>query len=276
MIKITTLMDDVSSHQTALQAAHGLSYLVELANFRFIFDCGPDSKTWQNAAQLGSNLDHIDAVVLSHDHFDHAGGYRSLIEKKHCVPVLYTGSGFFYKKYRQEGIKYTDLSGGFGPSFISKHGIEYHEVQSTEKIAEGVELVSGFSRSVPFEKIPDCYVRQTAQGLVPDDFSDEICAVLHSPKGMIVLVGCAHPGIVNMIGTIKDRFQEPVYAIFGGIHLKAAADAQIKQTAAFLKAAGIQIFGFSHCTGTKAEQYLDQDPHIQHCHLAVGDCVFLS
>ena len=80
MIRITALMDNNPSEHKALVAEHGLSFLVESSAFRMLFDCGSGAHPWANAYRLGLDVGHVDAVALSHSHYDHAAGYRDLIE----------------------------------------------------------------------------------------------------------------------------------------------------------------------------------------------------
>ena len=113
-LKITTLMDNLPSENKALVNEHGLSVLIERGSKRFLFDCGQGAHTWANARRLGLNVKRIDAVILSHSHYDHAAGFRDLIESGEGGSMLWTGPRFFEPKYAFDGLKYTDLSCGFG------------------------------------------------------------------------------------------------------------------------------------------------------------------
>ena len=94
MVRVTALMDDHASEHKALTAEHGLSYLVEMPELRLLFDCGASSVPMANAHRLGLSLKELDAVVLSHSHYDHAAGYRDLIEAGLGSRHLYIGPGF--------------------------------------------------------------------------------------------------------------------------------------------------------------------------------------
>ena len=89
MVRITALMDNQPSEHKGLVNAHGLSYLVEREDCRFLFDCGAGDAPWRNAHRLGLPVTGLDAVVLSHSHYDHAAGYRDLLESGAGAPVLY-------------------------------------------------------------------------------------------------------------------------------------------------------------------------------------------
>ena len=276
MIRITALMDNRSSENKMLINEHGLSYLIESTTARLLFDCGGSGHTLDNAHRLGLSLKDLDGVVLSHSHYDHAAGYRDLVEAGLGSTVLYTGPGFFEKKFAFDGVRYTDLSAGFDESFLTEHGITREETAGLKKIADGIWLVSGFPRQYDFETIPGRFVRQTAEGFMTDDFGDEQCIVLEQEDHLIVLVGCSHPGILNMVSEVRRQFGKPVQAVYGGTHLVEADHDRVEKTLAILRSLGMETCGFSHCSGDSAEEIACGHTEITTCHLAVGDSIFLS
>lgn len=274
MVRITALMDNVRSEHKALIAEHGLSLLLEWPDRRILFDCGASAAVLANAHRLGRTLDRLDAVVLSHSHYDHAAGYRDLLEAGLGSRLLYTGPHFFEPKFAQNGPRYTDLSAGFDEAFLAGRGIERRVVEPHCEIAPGVHLIGGFARTHAFETIPPRFVRQTETGFVPDDFADEICLALDLGDRLAVLVGCSHPGILNMIEHVHNTLQKPVWGVFGGTHLAEAGGERIEATVAGLRGMGLELLGLSHCSGEAAECAV-QAAGAAGCHLAVGNCLFL-
>lgn len=276
MVRVTALMDNLKSEQKMLINEHGLSYLLEGPGWRLLFDCGASAHPWQNARTLGRDVAHLDAVVLSHSHYDHSGGYRFLIESGLGSPVLYTAPHFFEPKFAFDGLRYTDLSAGFDRSFLEAHGITHRVVESVEEIFPGVYLISGFPRIYPFETIAPRFVRQTEQGFIPDDFADEQCLALELDGALHVFVGCSHPGILNMIRQVHKVLGKPVTAVYGGTHLVEADEARIHRTVAELSDMGLHILGLSHCSGDTAQATAREHTGVHSCHLACGDCLFLG
>ncbi len=276
MLRITTLMDNEPSENKALLHEHGLSYLLETEHVRLLFDCGAGAAVLHNAHRLGEDLTEIDAVVLSHSHYDHAAGYRDLIESGGGGKLLYTGPHFFEAKYGSNEIKYTDLSAGFQEKFLAAHGITRRICDEMTEIFPGIWLIGDFPRIYEFEKIPERFVKRTETGFVQDNFEDEICLAVETSKGLVVLVGCSHPGILNMIHTIYERQKKPIYAVFGGTHLKEADEKRVQETVRVLKSMGLSILGLGHCSGEHAECAVRQDPDVKSCHMAVGDCIFFD
>lgn len=275
MIRVTALMDNEGSERKTLIPEHGLSYLLEGDGFRILFDCGGTATTLANARNLGRSLENLDAVVLSHAHYDHAAGYRYLIEAGLGSKVLYTGPDFWQKKFADNGVRYTDLSAGFDEAFLARHGITQRITDGLTSIAPGVYLVSGFPRSHTFETIPQRFVRQTEDGFVHDDFHDEQCLVLERNDQLYVFVGCSHPGILNILTQVHCLLQKPIAAVFGGTHLMEADEARIDKTLAIMQALGLATVGLSHCSGSCAEE-MAAKAGIATCHLSCGSVLFLD
>ncbi len=275
MIILRTLLENNLSRNRSLTAEHGLSFLVETEKIRILFDCSAGSAARKNAGKMNVPLLDIDYVVLSHSHYDHAGGYPDMVVNGVHAPLI-TGPQFFEEKYAREGGKYVYLGCGFGESFLVENSIERQVCAGCETLAEGCHVAGGFSRIYDFEKVPARFVRQTAGGMAADDFPDEICLVLESEKGLVMVVGCSHPGILNMIESVREQFGKPVYAVFGGSHLVEADEERLEKTINILKEMGIVLMGFNHCTGDEAQSRLAQGAEgMVYSHLKTGDCIFL-
>ncbi len=276
MLKITTLMDNLPSENKALCNEHGLSVLVEYGTARVLFDCGAGRRVWGNAEQMGKDVTHLDGVILSHSHYDHAAGYRSLVEMGTEAKVLYTGDHFFEPKYAVNGMKYTDLSAGFDRNFLEEHGIEQRICRDVLEISTGLWLIGDFERSYDFETIAERFVKETPEGMRADLFEDEICLAAETSKGLVLLVGCSHPGILNMVETVYHRLNRRIYAVFGGTHLVEADEERVCRTVELLKNMGLEVLGLSHCSGQQAEQIIQRDHGVQSCHMAVGDSILID
>ena len=276
MLRITALVDNKPSENKALIAEHGLSLLAQYRDLRILFDCGSGANTLANAHRLGVDLRNLDAVVLSHSHYDHAAGFRDLTEAGQGSTLLYTGEHFFEPKFAVSGPCCTDLSAGFDRAFLENNGIQQREVTDVCTPFPGVHLISNFPRVNDFERIPQRFVRQTDTGFFSDDFADEICMALEVEGGLAVLVGCSHPGILNMMTHVRQVLGQPIRAVFGGTHLVEADDQRIDLTIRTLQDMGLEILGLSHCSGDAADCAICANPGVQGCHLRVGDNIFFD
>ena len=253
MLKITALMDDMPGENPQLLAEHGLSFFVEFWEHRILFDCGQSGATLENARRLGLPVEKTEAVVISHSHYDHARGYRAFAEGG-CRAPLYTGRNFFEEKFARAGEALRDLSPGFDLGYLWEKGITQRAVSDMTELFPGVHLIGSFPRTHSFEKIPERFVRKTRDGLIHDDFSDEICMAFQISGGLAVLVGCSHPGILNMLTHVKNTLKQPIAAVFGGSHLVEADEERIQSTLKALEDMGVTRLGLSHCSGEAVRQ----------------------
>lgn len=276
MVILRTLLENNLSRNRSLVAEHGLSFLVETGDKKILFDCSGGKAARKNAEKMHVSLADVDYVILSHSHYDHAAGYPDMVSHGVHAPLV-TGPRFFEEKYARDGEKYTYLGCGFGPEFLEKNEIRHLVCEGTLTLFTGCHVVGGFGRKYAFEKPPARFVRQTAAGMAQDEFPDEVCLVIEDPKGLIVIAGCSHPGILNMIESVRERFGRPVYAVFGGSHLVEADEARIAETMKIFREMGIGMAGFNHCTGDGAQERMAAGAvGTVYTQLKTGDCMFLS
>lgn len=270
MFRITALTDNISSNPVHFAAEHGLSFYVEYGGRTILFDCGQTDVFLRNAQLLGLAVNEVDAVVLSHGHYDHGGGYRYLMESGAGGRELYVGKDFFVPKYAKNGEQLRNLTPGWGKPFLEEKGVVCHTVERNLELFPGAYLISGFPRIHDFETIPERFVQTDREGYCQDDFHDEICLALQTKKGIVMVVGCSHPGIVNMVTHVADVLRQPVWAVFGGTHLAEADSGRIHKTIESLKRMGLEVLGLSHCSGEGTEHALAGMEDVTSCYLAAG------
>lgn len=267
-------MDNLESEHHGLQAEHGLSFWIQSNQFNMLFDVGGGAATIQNAQQMGLDLSTLPVVVCSHSHYDHCGGFPHLLRHSK-VGTLVTGPGFFEPKYSFDGTKYTFLGAPFDHTLLQEQGIAHQVCIGLLQLAEGCYVVGNFNRSHPLEEVPKRFVRQTQQGVKPDLFEDEICLVLQTKKGLAVVVGCSHPGILNILQTVVQQLKQPICTVIGGTHLIEADEERIRHTVSEMQQMGLKLLGLSHCSGEVAERYVSTLTNVMGCHLAVGESILL-
>ena len=250
-MQLTILLDD-KNFNPALESEHGLSIFIEGKSSTFIFDCGQTGIAWKNAAALGVDLTKINFAVISHAHYDHAGGFPSLIN--HVTPkILYTGINFWQEKFSRAADNFAYKGAGFTVDDLKRWNVEHKICRNTIQVDEEIFIVGNFERHTYFETIPEKFVR--GENKLPDTFDDEICVVMRGVEGLSVIVGCSHVGIVNIVSTIAKRFNEKIVRIIGGVHLLNADDKRIEKTLTALKNFGVRDFKLCHCSGIDAEIY---------------------
>lgn len=255
-MKISTLIENTNLKNSALESEHGISFYIETPEKNFIFDCGQSGLAWKNAKKLNLDLTKINFVVLSHSHYDHAGGFPALL--KYVTPKkIYTGENFWMKKFSETGDGYIYRGAGFNLDDLKNWSIEQKICRDLLQIDENIFLIGNFLRRYDFETIPKKFV--LGEEKVQDNFDDEICLTIKSGGEIILIVGCSHAGILNIVSTVQERLNLPIKILIGGVHLLNADESRIEKTLNELKNFGIKKFALCHCSGEKICQKLNSE-----------------
>ena len=275
--KLTTLIENHMDKEERCEWEHGLSILIESVNqeptVRLLMDTGQSGIFYDNAAKMGISLKDLSALLLSHAHYDHAGGVKRLVEKE-TVRKMYVGKDFFQGKYYQkkDGTM-KDIGIAFSREELEKKGISVCEIkEDVQMIFPGVTIYRNFEQTVGYEQlnprffikkeenksVTNCFSDELQSQLTreellseytKDSFTDEIAVALDTEKGLVVIVGCSHPGIMNILRTIEKRSGKNICGVVGGTHLMEADEERLRKTIADLKEMNIDFIAVSHCTG---------------------------
>ncbi len=254
---ISTLSDNNALDESGYKSEHGFSTLIEYNGYKILFDTGKSNLFLENATMMKKDLSKIDTLVISHGHYDHGGGVRALLDRySYQNLTLYTGKGFLDKKFVIEEGKERYLGVDFDVHYLNKHNVIWKTVCSdTFMIHPGVFLITSFNHTHN-EHFNPRFKIENEEGVSIDHFKDEVSLVFDTPKGLVLIVGCSHPGILPMLASVSDRFARPLYALLGGIHLYDAQDEVRRKVLDSLISLKIPLLGVSHCTGDKAAHYL--------------------
>lgn len=253
-LKITTLIENKPSINPQLYYEHSLSLYIEAGKIKILFDTGQSGDFIKNAELLKTNLSKIDYVLLSHGHYDHSGGFEKFANAFKEPYKLIVGKDFFNSKYKliEEGTyKYNGNS--FDENFIDKNNISINYIkEDMYYISENIMIFSNFKNSNDFELSNPKFKIKNNEKYILDKFPDEIALAVKVDKGLVVIVGCSHVGIVNILETIMKRTNMPIYGVIGGTHLVEADDLRLNKTIDFFKKNDIKVLRMSHCTGEEA------------------------
>ena len=234
-MKLTVLTENVANGIFA--AEHGLSYYIEYDNINILFDTGYSDIFLKNADKLNIDIDKTNIIVLSHGHWDHGNVLQYLKNKKLiCHPDC------FMKRYRKSGnsniglyLSYKEL----------KEKFEILETRKPYKITENIIFLGEIPRITSFEAKTTTFIDENGN----DDFipDDSAIAIIKNEE-LIIIAGCSHSGICNIIEYAKTiTGLSKVNAVIGGFHLKEN-DYQTKKTIKYLKTQKIKQLFPSHCT----------------------------
>lgn len=294
-IKILTLLENQESRNKGLVSAHGLSFYIQKGDVKLMFDFGPGREAWENGRRMNVPFGEIRYGIFSHSHYDHSCGFLWAEEYGLDAAAVCGAAGeFFRPKYslaeegygkeegreegKEEGEKeiikpeegkecfpeeifgktYTYMGCGFSEEYLESHTRQILICKDVLELGSGCWAAGNFGRGCLWEHIPGKYVREGAHGMEPDTFADEICLVLALPggRGLGLIAGCSHPGIVNMVHTVKERWNMPVQVVIGGLHCAKLSKERMEKTAEALKEAGVRLAVLNHCSGTRIQEVM--------------------
>ncbi|MCL0089146.1 MBL fold metallo-hydrolase [Dehalococcoidia bacterium] len=241
-------------------AEWGLSILVEVDGARILVDTGPSFSAVHNAQLMGIDLSAIDRIVLSHGHADHTGGLREVLRRRDEIEVI-GHPGIWSPKYvRREGEAEQYNGIPFSRELLESLGARFNLVRGPVYISEHVMTTGEIPMLSEHEEIESNLLVREDGALQPDKLADDLSLVINSDFGLVVILGCAHRGIVNTLRRAQELTgKELVHAAIGGTHLFQASDERVEKTVVDLRSMGIQRLGVSHCTGFRASAQLARE-----------------
>ena len=264
-IQISVLIEDSKSpDKPQLRNKHGLSFFIQATNgndrVSILMDTGPSPEALlYNADKMDINLEDVDVIVLSHGHYDHTGGlHEALKQMKKRVPVIGHPTVFEPKISMMPHIR---LIGAPVTAFDieSVRGVPIF-ASDPVKIVDGVTTTGEVPRTSAFETVKGFWTVHK-QRFIEDKMIDDQALIINvEEKGLVVVAGCAHAGIINTIIhaqkiTGTDRF----HAVLGGFHLISAETNRIQATVNELQKLDPEFVGPCHCTGRKAIKKIDEE-----------------
>ncbi len=233
----------------------GFAAVVEVDGYRLLFDTGAREQTvLRNAEELKVDLAGITDVVLSHNHADHTGGLltlrRTLASKNpSALSRAHVAPGILLPRVGAEGGRMLSVRGAYEAT-----GAKLVEHPKAAALAPGVWLTGPVARRHPERNFSTKGSRiVTADGSIDDTIPEDQSLVVHTADGLVVVTGCGHAGIGNILAQAREMLPgAPVRAVIGGLHLLDADEKALAWTAEQMRAAGVQHLLGAHCTGIEA------------------------
>jgi 7,8-dihydropterin-6-yl-methyl-4-(beta-D-ribofuranosyl)aminobenzene 5'-phosphate synthase len=254
-LKVTLLSTMLVGNITGV-GEWGFSALIEADGHRVLLDTGarPDT-VLQNARDLKIDLSDVKEVILTHNHWDHVGGLMTLrreMMKRNpsALSEVHIARGIFYSRPAQAGEENQMIA--LKKEYEATGG-KFIEHEEAAEIFPGAWLTGPVPRKYPEHNWSSTGKVQTAAGLVEDTIPEDQSLVLNTPEGLVVVTGCGHAGIINILTFAREQFpNQPVQAVVGGLHLFPATDEQLNWTADKLKEFKVANLLGAHCTGIEA------------------------
>lgn len=253
-MRITIIMDDYSGMTKGVIAHHGFSALVELEYIKILVDTGADGDDLlKNFNSLKIDISEINTVFLTHRHYDHAGGLKKFLEERSKIgkktfviahPDLFVPLFSTKPFLRKSGPPFTKEE-------LENLGAVFLLVEDPFEIASNMFSTGFVKREERYEMIDD-YFRIVDGKIIKDNLPDDISLVVKKGKDLVVLTGCSHAGIVNIVKHSSRIFEGNVLAIVGGFHLINLEKSQIEDIVLTLRDLGVKKIFAGHCTGFDA------------------------
>lgn len=250
MLKITILTENLVRRRNLL-AEHGLSLWIEDGAEKVLFDAGQTDVYLHNAKELNIDLTEAHAVVLSHGHYDHGGGLAFYPKEARWPRVFIHPDAFMpkFEKVKDSSEPYKAIGLPWGKGDIDR--LEKHLMlnSSTMQIGENMFICSGIPQTTEFEVCSTKLMVKKDDQMLVDDLHDEQILVCQREQGLVVILGCSHPGIVNCLKFVQQLFPgKTIQTIIGGMHLENANEDRLRQTISFISQLNTNIVPL-HCTG---------------------------
>jgi len=220
-----------------LKSDWGYSIVIEGLDKVILFDTGANPDIFEsNFKIMGINPEKIDLLILSHEHGDHYAGIPAFTKLHKDIPAIIPYS--FSESFKKKLVEF---------------GLEPLLVKEPVKLCTNLYSSGEFSGPIP-----------------------EQALILNTKQGLVVMTGCSHPGIVEMLKEIKSTFNKDIYMVFGGFHLLDKSDNKMDKIIDGMKALGVVKCGATHCTGVKQTQMIKDAYGINFFELGVGNNIVIN
>lgn len=240
---------------------HGFSAFVETPQANYLFDTGSGRFLVDNALTFGKDLKSVRKILLSHGHYDHTGGLPQILTltgeiEVHAHPDVFldrialpTEKG---GRKRYVGLPYKR-------TYLELLGAQFTLNTEFLELGEGVFLTGEVPRTTPFEKPDPRLQSKIGETYSLDLFKDDQSLILDTPQGLIIVFGCAHSGMINIIHhTMEKTGKDRIHSLIGGTHLDFLKAEQLEGSIEALRKLRVSSIGVSHCTGLRAAARLSQ------------------
>ncbi len=253
-MKVTCVVDDAVCDHSPFWGEHGLAFLIETESGSVLFDTGQSGTVLlHNLKLLGIETAAINALAISHAHYDHTGGLPALLDRVAGIP-LHAHSDLFRERFsRREGaVKFVGLP-------LDREALEQR--LTLQLSDEPTEILPGVwttgeitDRAEPEGRSAHHLVRGPGgmEGWEPDPYRDDMTLVLETEGGLVVLCGCCHAGLLNTLAHVRRTFGPEIIAVAGGTHLLHADEAHLRRVIEVLREIGVPQLYLNHCTGQRA------------------------
>lgn len=257
-VRVTIVVND-AARDPGLRAEHGWSAWIAYGGRQVLLDTGQGPALAPNAEALGLPWERLEAIALSHGHYDHTGGLAVALSMA-PRPALYVHPDAWQPKYAcGEGgpPRFIGTQASVAEQAVIASGTIVNTTGPTE-ILPGLWLTGPVPRRTAYEDVGGPFFKDSGCRQ-PDDLPDDQAVFFDTPQGLVAILGCAHAGVINTLAHISAlRPGRPWRAVIGGMHLLRAGEERLRETIAALDRLGIERLHPAHCTGATAQEAFER------------------
>ena len=239
---------------------HGFAALIEHDDKTYLFDTGQGHTLPHNVKSGGFQLDGIEAILLSDGHFDHTGGLPWVLEQTGAKKIIAhpaVFAGHMARLSPDPAVAPLYIGPPQTQEAFEAAGAIFDFREETGAVAPGFHFITGYARQPDQTPGDRQLVLPQGEDHVPDPIAEDANLLLETPSGPVLVLGCAHGGVLNILDHVKATFGiTRLHAILGGTHLMFYAPEQIRAAIEAFEAFDVKVVGVSHCTGPQAAMTL--------------------
>ena len=258
-MRLVCVVDNAVQRGSRFWGEHGLAFLIETEVGRLMFDTGRSGTILlHNLRMLGVEPETIDALAISHAHYDHTGGLPLLLEYLRSGTPLFANPDLFRERFSRREVQPKRIGLSLTREELAT-GLALNLNARPQEILPGLWTTGEILERPEAEGKSDYHLMREGQGLVADVYRDDMALVLQSGDKLILLCGCCHAGLLNTLAHVERVFDRPIGIVAGGLHLTGATAADLRRASEVLAAMpALQHVWPNHCTGEAAFVALTQ------------------
>jgi 7,8-dihydropterin-6-yl-methyl-4-(beta-D-ribofuranosyl)aminobenzene 5'-phosphate synthase len=259
LVRLICVVDDAVQRSSPFWGEHGLAFLIETGGRRLLFDTGQSATVLlHNLELLQVDPETIDAVAISHAHYDHTGGLPALLPRLRPGTPLYANPDLFRPRFSKREGQPEDVGLSLTREQLATR-LALNLDAKPQEILPGVSTTGEITERPEIQGKSDYHLMQEAGALVADAYRDDMALVLTLGNRVLLLCGCCHAGLLNTVAHVQRTFEPPIAIMAGGLHLTSATAADLQHTGEVLAAMpALQRVYPNHCTGEAAFVALTQ------------------
>jgi 7,8-dihydropterin-6-yl-methyl-4-(beta-D-ribofuranosyl)aminobenzene 5'-phosphate synthase len=258
-MRVICVVDDAVQRSSPFWGEHGLAILIETEGKRLLFDTGQSGTVLlRNLGLLGVDPGTIDALAISHAHYDHTGGLPALLEHLRPGTALYANPDLFRERFSRKEGQLKDVGLRLTREELAGR-LALRLGATSQEILPGLWTTGEISARPGAEGKSAYHLMREGGALVADAYRDDMALVLDVGGRLVLLCGCCHAGLLNTVAHVERTFEQPIAIIAGGLHLTSATPEVLQQIGEVLVAMpALERLYPNHCTGESAFVALTQ------------------